>query len=162
VRVRKYVDGDREQCRALWRELVQTHRQLYDDPTIGGDDPEAGFDRHVDEFGADNVFVADNAGVVGLAGIVWHGKHAELEPIVVASGSRSRGVGRALAEAVISAARARGARRVFVRPTARNKDALAFFHRIGFDGLAYVQLQLDFDDRPRNGRETIAGLTFRT
>jgi GNAT superfamily N-acetyltransferase len=162
VRVRKYVPADREACRALWHELVETHRQLYEDETIGGADPGAGFDRHVGEFGTEGICIAEAAGtILGLAGVVWHGDRAELEPVVVASHARVRGAGRALVNAVLADARSRGATRVFVRPAARNRGAIEFFHRMGFDVLANVQLQLELTERARPPGETIAGLPFR-
>jgi len=51
--------------------------------------------------------------------------------------------------------------RIFVRPTARNRDAIAFFHELGFDVLGYVQLQIDLAPRDRRGGEGIAGRDFR-
>jgi N-acetylglutamate synthase-like GNAT family acetyltransferase len=161
MRVRRYGDADREACRALWLELVETHRDLYEDPAVGGDDPAAGFDRHVDEFGTQDLWVADDGGeVLGLAGLVWHGDRAELEPVVVSERARGGGIGSALVDAAVSESRARRARYVFVQPTARNTAGIAFFHGRGFDVLAYVQLQLDLAERTRRPGERIAGLTF--
>lgn len=37
--VRPYRPDDLEPCRALWAALVERHRQLYADPTIGGEAP---------------------------------------------------------------------------------------------------------------------------
>lgn len=45
-----------------------------------------------------------------MAGLVVEGREGELEPLVVAEGYRGRGIGRALTEVVIEAARARGSR----------------------------------------------------
>jgi [ribosomal protein S18]-alanine N-acetyltransferase len=99
--------------------------------------------------------------VLGYAGLLWHGRRAELEPIVVAREARGRGVGHALAGRVVEAARGGGAVRVFVRPTARNLEAIGFFHELGFDTLGYVQLQLDLEPRERRAGETIAGYDFK-
>jgi len=33
--VRKYQEQDKEQCRGLWRELTEWHREIYQDPNIG-------------------------------------------------------------------------------------------------------------------------------
>jgi GNAT superfamily N-acetyltransferase len=89
-----------------------------------------------------------------------HGRRAELEPIVVARDRRGHGVGRSLADAVVSAARAAGTIRVFVRPTARNAEAIRFFHSCGFDLLGYAQLQVDFEDRERRPGVRLAGREF--
>jgi len=70
-------------------------------------------------------------------------------------------VGRALAERIIEEAKAGEALRVFVRPTARNRDAIAFFHELGFDVLGYVQLQLELEPRDRRPGERIAGRAFK-
>jgi hypothetical protein len=44
VGVRDYADGDYDACRSLWAELTEYHRDIYGDPSIGGDDPGAAFD----------------------------------------------------------------------------------------------------------------------
>ena len=42
--VRAYADADYAACRVLWAELTSHHREIYEDPTIGGADPGAGVD----------------------------------------------------------------------------------------------------------------------
>ncbi|MBI4300887.1 MAG: hypothetical protein HY677_07095, partial [Chloroflexi bacterium] len=37
--IREYRTADFEACRSLWGELTRHHREIYEDPTIGGDDP---------------------------------------------------------------------------------------------------------------------------
>ena len=44
VEIRPYGPSDLEACRDLYTQLVEHHREIYDDPSIGGDDPGAGFD----------------------------------------------------------------------------------------------------------------------
>src|SRR5258707_9778856 len=49
VIVRDYAEGDYRACRSLWAELTDYHRSIYGDPSIGGDDPGAGFDNYLAE-----------------------------------------------------------------------------------------------------------------
>ena len=162
VTVRPYAPPDRDACRALWAELTQRHRELYEDPAIGGDDPGRGFDEHLERQDLDGVWIAEADGaVVGLAGLLLGGGKAELEPIVVTGDRRGRTIGRLLAETAIARARALGVRQVQVRPVGRNVDAMRFFHALGFDVLGAVDLRLDVDERPRAPGERIAGRDFR-
>ena len=142
--IRPYEDRDREACRALWRELTQVHRDLYDTQTIGGEgDPGDFFDEHLERVGPERVWVAEEAGaIVGFAGLIVDGNAGELEPIVVAPSARRAGIGRALAERVVHEARAAGLRRIDVKPVARNDAAIRFFHELGFDSLGQIELML--------------------
>ena len=165
--VRPYKAKDREACRALWRELTKTHRDLYDDQSIGGDrDLGDYFDEHLEKAGADNVWVAESDGsVVGFTSLLRESGAAvgELEPIVVAPEARGSGVGRALARQVIAKARALELRRLDVRPAARNEGAIRFFHELGFDSLGQLELMIYLQD-PKDWpvRETLAGRKFRS
>jgi GNAT superfamily N-acetyltransferase len=158
--IRPYSEGDLDACRHLWAELTARHRDLYDDPAFGGDDPGRAFDAHLAV--AECVWVAELDGaVVGLAGLLVENGRAELEPIVVAAAARGRGVGRVLAERVIAAARERGFPRLRVRPVGRNTDAIRFFHAVGFDVLGRVDLRIDLEPTARTPGEQIAGRDFR-
>ena len=149
AKVRGYEPRDLEACRGLWVELTQWHRDIFDAPEIGGDDPGRAFDEHLAKVGAENIWVAEVDGrVAGLAGLIPD--VPELEPVIVAEQHRGQGIGRLLAEAVISAAREGGARTVQVRPVARNVEAIRFFHELGFDVLDQVQLSMDIVDRERD------------
>jgi GNAT superfamily N-acetyltransferase len=160
--IRPYAPTDLDACRRVWIELTVWHRELYDDPTFGGDDPGLAFDRHLAQIGADRIWVAEADGVVvGLAGLLVDGGRAELEPIVVARSARGSGVGRALAEAVIAAARELGFPRIRVRPVGRNTEAIRFFHALGFDVLGRIDLRLDLAPTARQAGERIAGRDFR-
>jgi N-acetylglutamate synthase-like GNAT family acetyltransferase len=163
AKVRGYEPRDLEACRGLWVELTQRHRDIFDAPEIGGEDPGRAFDEHLAKVGAENIWVAEVEGrVVGLAGLIPEA--FELEPVVVAEQHRGQGVGRLLAEAVISAARERGARTIQVRPVGRNVEAIRFFHELGFDVLDQVQLSMDIVDRERDpwiAGERLADRDFR-
>jgi N-acetylglutamate synthase-like GNAT family acetyltransferase len=164
--VRGYRADDRRACRELWRELTQTHRDLYDDQSIGGDrDLGDYFDEHLERVGVDRVWVAELDGrVVGFSALLLDPERpvGELEPIVVAREARGSGVGRSLAERVVAAARELGLRRLDVRPAARNDAAIAFFHGLGFDTLGQLELMLYLHD-PKDWpvRERIADRDFR-
>ena len=144
ITVRCYEPGDLEACRALWAELTEWHRRLYDDPTIGGDNPAERFDDHLGEVGPEQVWVAVVDGRdVGMAGMI-RGEHSVVhEPVVVEDEFRGTGVGRSLVETVAAAARSQGFPQLRVRPAARNADAIGFFHRLGFSGLGRLELVSD-------------------
>ena len=162
--VRGYEPGDLDACRQLWVELTQWHRDIFDAPEIGGNDPGKAFDEHLAKIGAESIWVAEADGdVIGLAGLISE-PDFELEPIIVSEQHRKHGVGRLLASTVVGAARERGARSVEVRPVGRNVEAIRFFHELGFDIIAHVQLELDLAERngdPWVPGERIADRDFR-
>jgi N-acetylglutamate synthase-like GNAT family acetyltransferase len=166
VVVRGYEERDRDACRALWRELTQTHRDLYADQSSGGDrDPGGYFDEHLERAGAERIWVAEAGGrVVGFTSVLVDGEQpaGELEPVVITADARGSGVGRALVERAVAAARELGLRRLDVRPVARNEAAIRFFHRLGFDTLGQLELMLYLAE-PKNWpvRERVAGRDFR-
>ena len=165
ITVRSYKPEDLESCRALWVELTEWHRQIYQSPEIGGPNPGLLFDEHLSRVGPENIWAAEVGGqVVGLAGLIPGGSEAELEPLVVSQAYRDQGIGRELAEAVIAAARRRGVRQLMVRPVARNDTAIRFYHDLGFDILGQIELFMDFVTREPNlwrPGERIAGRDFK-
>lgn len=143
--IRKYHDEDREQCRALWRGLTEWHREIYEDPTIGGEHPEDRFDKHLATVGSDWLWVASQGSkVVGLVGLIFKEEQAEIEPLVVSKAYRGRGIGTKLVETVISVARKKGARFLDIKPVARNKDTIRFLYERGFRNLGHINLFIDF------------------
>src|ERR1700749_5014812 len=92
--VRDYAESDYGACRSLWAELTEYHRGIYGDPTIGGDDPGAGFDDYLAGPRRVGSWVAESAGrVIGLTGRFDRGTSGEVEPVVVAEAARGRGIG---------------------------------------------------------------------
>jgi GNAT superfamily N-acetyltransferase len=150
VTIRLYQPEDLQPCRALWVELTEWHRAIYQSPGIGGSDPGRFFDEHLNRVGPAYIWVAVVGGrVVGLAGLIPGEGEAELEPLVVTESYRGRGIGQQLAKAVIEAAQTHGVRQLKVRPVARNAPAIRFFHELGFDILGQVELFMDFGPTAR-------------
>jgi N-acetylglutamate synthase-like GNAT family acetyltransferase len=147
--IRPYTSSDLESCRALWTDLTQHHRDIYEDPSIGGEAPGLYFDRHLARVGADHIWVAEWDGkVLGLVGLIVEDQEAEVEPIVVAPGYRGRGIGRALLNAMVLEAEKLGVRFLNVRPAARNAEAIAFFNIAGFRLLGRVELCMELRTSP--------------
>jgi ribosomal protein S18 acetylase RimI-like enzyme len=66
-------------------------------------------------------------------GLWWDAEDCWLEDLYVASEARGSGLGRALTEAVIERARARGCRRVELDVNTENPAALALYRSLGFE-----------------------------
>ena len=162
--IRAYTSNDYDPCRALWVELTEWHRHIYGSPHIGGDDPGADFDRHLETHGSANLWVADVDGtIVGLAGLIDADDGGELEPLIVSGAYRGQGIGRELTEQVVLAAREAGHPTLSVRPVARNHQAIRAYHELGFDTLGFVEMLMDLrrGDRPWIDGEELAGRRFR-
>ena len=115
-------------------ELTDHHRQIYDDPSIGGDDPGTGFDDYLATPERIASWVAELAGSVeGLTGGVEPGRTGRREPVVVTAGRRGQEIGQLLIERVVSGAASRGHEYLAVRrPAARNISTIREFHDAGF------------------------------
>jgi N-acetylglutamate synthase-like GNAT family acetyltransferase len=139
--IREYRPSDLDRCRALWAEMTVHHREIYGDPTIGGDQPELGFDDHLEQVGPELIWVADRGtGVVGFVSLIHEGQEAEIVPIVVAADARSTGIGHQLVKHAVERAKELGILCLSVKPVARNEEAIAFFYDAGFRTVGHVQL----------------------
>ena len=162
--IRAYQDADHDACRALWVELTERHRLIYDDPTIGGDDPGAYLDTYLATPERVGSWVAVQEGeTVGLTGLFVRGDSAEVEPVVVTERLRGQGIGQALLDAMIDEARSRGLPSLSIRPVARNVEAIALFWRAGFRTMGHLDLFLDLVDRDYTWRDglDVHGLPVR-
>ncbi|UCE59184.1 MAG: GNAT family N-acetyltransferase [Phycisphaerales bacterium] len=141
IEIRRYEASDLDRCRALWAELTQQHREIYDDPSIGGDDPGMEFDGHLDRVGPERVWLAVvGDDVVGLTSLIQQGEEAEVEPVVVSSEHRGRRVGQILVGYAIEEAKKLGVLCLGVKPAARNQDAISFFYDAGFKTLGHIHM----------------------
>lgn len=149
VLVRDYAEHDYGACRSLWEELTKYHRDIYGDPSIGGDDPGSGFDGYLATSQRVGSWVAESkGGVVGLTGLFERDTSGEVEPVVVAAAVRGQGIGRMLIGRVIEEACARGYEYLAIRPVARNVAAVRRFHAAGFRTLGgHIDLTMDLAAR---------------
>ena len=142
--IRPFEKQDASACRALWAELTRSHRALYDDASIGGDDPGSGFDAYLGEFADARKWVAERGStVIGFVGLIIRGKQGEIEPVVVSFDARGQGIGRSLVQTAVDAARTEGVDQLKASPVARNSHAIDFFHSLGFTALGHVDLLMD-------------------
>ncbi len=139
--VRDYEPSDLDRCRSLWAEMTQRHRDIYDDPSIGGDNPGLEFDKHLSRVGPERIWVATSGEeIVGLVSLIQEDEQAEVEPIVVSSQHRGRGIGQELLNHAIEQAKRLRVLCLSVKPVARNEEAISFFYDAGFRILGHIQL----------------------
>jgi GNAT superfamily N-acetyltransferase len=144
MKIRQYDPSDLEVCRSLWQELTRYHGEIYDDPSMGGDESRALFDEHLARVGAERVWVGELEGrVIGMVSLIVDDKEAEVEPVVMTSTHRGEGCGRALLGYAIERARELEVQYLSVKPVARNERAMAFFHKAGFRTLGHVQMFME-------------------
>lgn len=165
VEVRAYSDADYAAGRALWVELTEHHRRLYEDPSIGGVDPGSALDAYLADPARVGSWVAVlSQRVVGLTGLFERGRGAEIEPVVVLEGHRGEGIGRHPVLRAIEKAAALGFEFVAVRPVARNDSAIRSFYGAGFRTLGgHLDLTIDLTERRHVWRDgaVLHGLEFK-
>lgn len=81
--------------------------------------------------------------IIGLTGLVGSGEELEIEPIVVKSEYRRKGVGKLLLEYAIKTARMAGAKYIAIKPVMRNSEAIKIFHKVGFQTIGHLELFID-------------------
>ncbi len=160
VIIREYRDTDYQVCRSLWGEMAQNHADIYQDPSIAGNDPGKGFDEYIGRVDRCCTYVAERGvKVVGLAGLMsTHemSEGGEIEPVVVTAALRSGGIGTKLVEHVVSEAKKRGVRFLRIRPVARNIRAISLYVRLGFDMIGHIDLFQDLS--PTSERKWKSGI----
>jgi putative acetyltransferase len=167
VQIRNYAPTDLEPCRELWVHLTQWHRDIYQAPSIGGDDPGKIFDEHLAKVGNERIWLAVLEGsVVGMIGLQpgYDEGTLEIEPMVVSPEARGQGVGKALVEHVVEVVQGMGMHDLNVHVVGRNAEAIRFYHDAGFNVIGHFELFLDTrppDKQPWREGEMIAGRSFR-
>jgi len=112
---------------AVVRELFAEYARLVNEPCCFAD-----FDRELAELpGPYRLFLADDA--AGCVGVRLLDPHtAEMKRLYVRAAHRGRGLGRALAEAAIAAAREAGCARMVLDTLPKMRDAQALYALLGF------------------------------
>ena len=151
IKIRQYQPSDLNDCQKLWAELTEKHREIYDDPTIGGENPGLYFDKLLAQVSLERLWVAECEGrVVGLTGLILNEQEAEVEPLIVTPAFRCKGIGRALLKYAIEQAKKLEVRYLSVRPVARNEDAISFFYKSGFRLLGHIEMFMDLKPAKSN------------
>lgn len=146
--IRRYRDADLNRCRGFWRELVECHRELYSDVSIGGEAPELYFDKQLAKVGVNRVWVAVSEDiVVGFMGLEINEEEATIEPLIISKACRGKGAGRMLVEKAVDEAQKNGVKFLSVMPVVRNEKAIQFFYEMGFMNIGRVQLFIDFSGK---------------
>ncbi|HVA44283.1 MAG TPA: GNAT family N-acetyltransferase [Acidimicrobiales bacterium] len=165
ITMRAYREEDYVSCRALWVELTQHRRDIYDDSSVGGSDPGAGLDHYLATPERVGSWVAEIDGrVIGMTGLFDRGDYGEVEPVVVTRAQRHLGVGRALLSRVREESLGRGHDYLTIRPVARNTSAIRAFHDFGFATLGgHMDLTWDLSARRHRWLSDahLHGLDFR-
>ena len=78
------------------------------------------------------------------------GRAGEVEPVVVTTSHRHKGVGRRLLRHVASEAKKRNMLSLTISPASRNIDAIRSLHAAGYDVVSSIELTMDLD---RHGHE---------
>ncbi|MGD1119011.1 MAG: GNAT family N-acetyltransferase [Dehalococcoidales bacterium] len=160
ILIREYKDSDFGTCRALFGELTQHHAEIYGDPTIAGEDPGRGFDVFIRRKDCCGKWVAENkgqiVGFIGLLDVIGEEGVAEIEPLVVATGSRGKGIGSELVEYIKIEAKKRGYKFITIRPELRNEEAFKLYVKLGFNLVGGVELFQDL--APERGRTWKSGV----
>lgn len=153
--IRQYEPSDIEACRSLWVELTEAHRELYDDPSIGGEQPGLLFDRHLERVGAECIWTAQCGGEAGgfvslrVNDSASGDPEGEVAELVVSQRYRRRGIGRALLDFAIGEARRLGVGYLSISPVARNAPAMSLYHQAGFQLVGQIELFMDLKDSKR-------------
>jgi len=142
--IRKYHSSDIDSCRSLWAELTQRHRDIYNDQTIGGENPGFFFDTYIknEKLHGPWVIIVDDQ-IIGFTGLLAEGEGADIEPVIVSEKYRSQGIGKALIEYAIHEAKKMQIRFLSVKPVARNIEAISFFVKAGFNITGHIDLFQD-------------------
>ena len=160
--IREYTDTDYAACRSLWGELAQHHADIYEDPSIAGNDPGRGFDKYLARLDRCGTWIAESGGkIVGVAGLLANiGEEgvAEIEPVVVTVDSRRKGIGTRLVRHISQEARKQGFRFLTIRPELRNEKAFALYVRLGFNMVGHIELFQDLS--PTSERKWKPGIVI--
>ncbi|HET8614240.1 MAG TPA: ribosomal protein S18-alanine N-acetyltransferase [Actinomycetales bacterium] len=82
------------------------------------------------------VVAEDGGTLIGYAGLSVNGPDGDVMTIAVAPRAQGRGIGARLLDALLDAARARGATQVLLEVRADNDPAQRLYHRRGFEQIA--------------------------
>ena len=137
------TEGDIEEVRRLFRSFLSWHRQRHteDLALIEAYFDDAAYDAEIEALpGAyappDGALLVCWESGLALGAVALKRRDeesCEMKRMFVPPMARGRGVGRALAEAVIAQARAAGYRRMYLDTSVRQTEAIALYRDLGFE-----------------------------
>jgi len=167
-KLREFSIKDLEECVVFFRQMVEHHREIYEDNTIPYNDE---YLRKKLQRTADNyikVVAEKDKRIVGLLTIDIKGTTCQLDEILVDKDMRGKGIGTALAEFLKKTAVERGCDEIQVSFAARNLRALNFYYEdVGLNCLGMIQIFMPLTERgkeqwyKKKGKKTaFMGLDF--
>jgi N-acetylglutamate synthase-like GNAT family acetyltransferase len=159
VTIRKYEEADYQTCVALSRELAEHHADIYEVPYSVLKDQGKWLDDLTNKDGFAGFWVAEEDGnVIGFFGLFVDGEEGEIEPVVVSSSFRNKGIGTTLIRYAVAEAKNRNIRYLSILPVARNIKAIKLFARMGFNMVGHIDLFQDL--APKADRTWKSGLVI--
>ncbi len=160
IQIRDYSPADFEACCLLENELAQHHAEIYDDPSIAESDPREVLAEYLARGDRCGTWVAEiNGRILGYAGLldtIGEAGTAEIEPVVISTASRGKGIGTKLIRFVVDIAKRKGFRFLTIRTVLRNKEAFELYVNLGFDHVGSIELFQDLD--PKSERKWLSGI----
>jgi len=165
--LRDFSTNDLEECVMLYRQMVDHHREIYEDGNIPYNDEEIRKKLQRTDESYLKIVAEKDGRIVGLLTIDIKGRTCELDEILVDKDMRGKGVGKALAAFLKKTAIERGCVEIQTSFAARNLSALNFYHReVGLNCLGMIQIFIPLSERGRElwykkGKKTVfLGLDF--
>ena len=148
VVIREYRDADHDACITLCQELAEHHADIYEVPYKILKNQNQWLDSLMSKEGFVGIWLAEVDGrTVGFCGLFTYGEEGEIEPVVVTSSLRDKGIGSELIRHAVSEAKKKNVRYLSIHPVARNKEALSLFVRLGFNMVGHLDLFQDLSSQ---------------
>jgi len=160
-KLREFLMDDLEECVMFYRQMVDHHREIYEDSTIPYHDEELRKKLQRTDDNYIKIVAEKDKRIVGLLIIDIKGRTCELDEILVDKDIRGKGIGTALAKFLKKTAAERGCAEIQTSFAARNLGALNFYHQeIGLNCLGMIQIFMPLTERGREqwykkGKKTI-------
>jgi len=159
IAIRDYKESDYAASKVLWGQLAQYHAEIYEDPSIAGNDPGRGLDEYLGRDDCIGMWIAESdhkiIGFAGLLDVVGEEGVAEIEPVVVENSQRGEGVGSKLIQHTSKMAKQKGFHFLCIKPEIRNEKAFAIYVNLGFNHVGSIQL---FKELISSDREWKSGI----
>jgi len=166
-RLREFSVNDLEECVVFYRQMVDYHREIYEDSAIPYNDEELRKKLQRTDDNYVKIVAEKEKRIVGLLTIDIKGRTCELDEILIDKDMRGKGIGTALAECLKKTAVERECAEIQVSFAARNRRALNFYYQeVGLNCLGMIQIFMPLTERGREqwykkGKKTVfLGLDF--